>query len=75
MTRKVGSRLRELAVGGQLGHLEYVVTQENLALFRDAVDYPEAGFPSMALAEPARHACNPQGPVSDYRVELEKRRR
>ncbi len=54
MTGELANRYRELVVGGQLGHLEYVVTEENLALFRHAVDYPEASFPSIALAEPAR---------------------
>ena len=54
MTGNIGTRLQELVVGDQLGHLEYVVTEENLALFRHAVDYPEARFPSIALAEPAR---------------------
>ena len=52
MTGEMADRYRELVAGGQLGHLEYVVTEENLALFRNAVEYPDAGFPSIALKEP-----------------------
>lgn len=51
MTGEMATRYRELAVGRQLGHLEYVVTEENLALFRNAIEYPDAGFPSIALKE------------------------
>ena len=42
---------QQLPVGGQLGHLEYLVKQEDLELYRSAVGYPEAGFPSLAVAE------------------------
>ena len=42
---------RRLPVGGQLGHLEYLVKQEDLELYRSAVEYPEAGFPSLAVDE------------------------
>ncbi len=42
---------RRLPVGGQLGHLEYLVKQEDLELYRSAVGYPEAGFPSLAVDE------------------------
>ncbi len=42
---------QRLPVGGQLGHLEYLVKPEYLGLYRSAVGYPEAGFPSLALAE------------------------
>ena len=42
---------RRLPVGGQLGHLEYLVKREDLELYRSAVGYPDAGFPSLALAE------------------------
>ena len=42
---------QRLPVGGQLGHLEYLVKQKDLELYRSAVGYTEAGFPSLALAE------------------------
>ena len=42
---------RRLPVDGQLGHLEYLVKQEDLELYRSAVGYPEAGFPSLAVDE------------------------
>ena len=42
---------QHLPVGGQLGHLEYLVKQEDLELYRSAVGYPEAGFPSLAVDE------------------------
>jgi hypothetical protein len=40
-----------LVIGEQLGHLEYVVTEEKLQAFRDAVEYPEALFPHIAVKE------------------------
>ena len=40
-----------LIVGEQLGHLEYTVTEELLAQFRQAVGYPEAAFPHLAVKE------------------------
>lgn len=42
---------RRLPAGGQLGHLEYLVKQEDLERYRSAVGYPEAGFPSLAMDE------------------------
>ena len=42
---------QRLVVGEQLGHLEYLVTPEKLARFQDAVEYPEALFPSIAIKE------------------------
>lgn len=41
----------KLVVGDQLGHLEYLVTEDKLARFREAVEYPEAFFPSIAIKE------------------------
>ena len=41
----------EMSIGDQLGHLEYVITDENLALFRESVEFPEAAFPSIAVKE------------------------
>ena len=40
-----------LIVGEQLGHLEYKVTEELLQEFREAVGYPEAAFPHLAVKE------------------------
>ena len=40
-----------LPIGGQLGHLEYVVTEELLAQFREVVEFPEACFPNLAVKE------------------------
>lgn len=42
---------QRLVVGEQLGHLEYLVTPEKLAQFQQAVEYPEAFFPSIAIKE------------------------
>ena len=42
---------QRLPVGGQLGHLEYLVKQEDLELYRSAVGYPQAGFTGLAVAE------------------------
>ena len=38
-------------MGEQLGHLEYTITPEVLAQYREALAYPEAGFPNLAAAE------------------------
>ena len=48
-------------MGGQLGHLEYLVKQEDLELYSSAVGYPEAGFPSLALAECRQVLANKYG--------------
>ena len=40
-----------LPIGGQLGHLEYVVTEELLRQFRDVVEFPDACFPNLAVKE------------------------
>ena len=43
---------RELIpVGAQLGHLEYTATAAGLQLFREAVAYPAAVYPNLALQE------------------------
>jgi hypothetical protein len=42
---------QKLSIGEQLAHLEYLVTEDKLRLFRDAVEYPEASFPSIAVKE------------------------
>lgn len=50
-SRDTNSTYDALPVGGQLGHLEYVVTDELLEQFRNAVEFPEACFPSIAVEE------------------------
>jgi hypothetical protein len=51
-TPDYNSRIYEdLPLGGQLGHLEYVLTEELLQKFRDVVEFPEACFPSIAVKE------------------------
>ena len=52
---------QQLPVGGQLGHLEYLVEKESLELYRTAVDYPDAGFPSLALEEYRQVLANKYG--------------
>ena len=44
-------RREQLPVGAQLGHLEYTATAAGLQLFREAVDYPAAAWPQLALQE------------------------
>ena len=39
-------------IGEQLGFLEYMVTEENLREFREAVGYPDAAFPNIVAREP-----------------------
>lgn len=40
-----------IPVGAQLGHLEYAATDAGLQLFREAVAYPAAACPQLALPE------------------------
>ncbi|MFQ6028433.1 MAG: hypothetical protein ACE5Q6_13150 [Dehalococcoidia bacterium] len=42
---------RDFPLGGQLGHLEYLVTPEVLEKFRLSVSYPDARFPNLAARE------------------------
>ena len=44
-------RREQLPVGAQLGHLEYTATAAGLQLFREAVAYPAAAWPQLALPE------------------------
>ena len=44
-------RREQLPVGAQLGHLEYTATAAGLQLFREAVAYPAAVYPNLALQE------------------------
>ena len=73
MAGKISTKYQRLVVGGQLGHMEYVVTEENLALFRNAVDYPEAGFPSIAVKEPAHVLARKFGPLPLFSVKHQER--
>ena len=50
MAGESGRRDR-IPVGAQLGHLEYTATVAGGQLFREAVDYPEAAGPQLALQE------------------------
>lgn len=58
------ARYDAIEVGQQLGHLEYVVTGEMLRRFREAVEYPEAGFPSIAVQEYAEVLNRKYGYIS-----------
>lgn len=44
-------RREPLPIGAQLGHLEYTATAAGLQLFREAVTYPAAAYPNLALQE------------------------
>ncbi len=50
MAGEIGRRDR-IPVGAQLGHLEYTATAAGLQLFREAVAYPAAAYPNLALPE------------------------
>jgi hypothetical protein len=54
---------RELSIGEQLAHLEYVVTEDKLRLFQEAVEYPDAGFPSIAVKEYIEVLTRKYGPI------------
>ena len=56
--------LQRLPIGGQLGHLEYTVTAENLRQFQDAVGYPEAAFANIAAREFLEVLARKYGAVS-----------
>jgi hypothetical protein len=55
---------RELSVGEQLAHLEYLITEDKLRLFQEAVEYPEASFPSIAVKEYIEVLIRKYGPIS-----------
>ncbi|MBM3943546.1 MAG: hypothetical protein FJ316_11645 [SAR202 cluster bacterium] len=62
MTSSLGA-YDKLEVGEQLGHLEYVVTQEQLNAFRQAVDFPEAACLSIAVKEYAEVLTRKHGRI------------
>ena len=60
--------LRRIVVGEQLGHLEYLVTEESLARFRAAVSYPEAAYPNLAAREGWETLAAKHGPPAGVSV-------
>ena len=54
---------RELSIGEQLAHLEYVLTEDKLRLFQEAVDYSGASFPSIAVKEYIGVLTGKYGPI------------
>jgi hypothetical protein len=54
---------RKLTIGEQLAHLEYLVTEDKLRLFQEAVEYPEASFPSIAVKEYIEVLTRKYGPI------------
>lgn len=58
-----GDPYQRLEIGEQLGHLEYVITPEQLQLFREAVEFPEACFPSIAAKEYAEVLVRKHGHI------------
>ncbi|HLF04110.1 MAG TPA: MaoC/PaaZ C-terminal domain-containing protein, partial [Dehalococcoidia bacterium] len=58
-----GDAYQRLEIGEQLGHLEYAVTPEQLQLFREAVEFPEACFPSIAAKEYAEVLVRKHGRI------------
>lgn len=51
MAGESGGRLDRIPLGAQLGHLEYRATTESLRAFREAVAYPAAAWPHLAIQE------------------------
>ena len=51
MTSRQRDRLQGIPLGQQLGFLEYLVTPENLDIYRNAVDYAEAAYPNIVAGE------------------------
>jgi hypothetical protein len=54
---------RQLSIGEQLAHLEYLITEDKLRLFQKAVEYPEASFPSIAVKEYIEVLTRKYGPI------------
>jgi len=53
----------KLSIGEQLAHLEYLITEDKLKLYQDAVEYPEASFPSIAVKEYIEVLIRKYGPI------------
>ncbi len=58
-----GSAYETLVIDEQLGHLEYMVTQDLLSQFQQAVGYPEAAFPHIAVKEYIEVLRRKHGPI------------
>jgi hypothetical protein len=56
-----GDPYQLLEIGEQLGHLEYSITPEQLQAFQEAVEYPQACFPSIAAKEYAEVLARKHG--------------
>jgi hypothetical protein len=63
LTNGTGDPYQRLEIGEQLGHLEYIITPEHLQLFREAVEFPEACFPSIAAKEYAEVLVRKHGHI------------
>lgn len=55
---------QRIVLNEQLGHLEYVVTDEQLRLLQESVEYPEAYFPHIAVKEYLEVLRRKHGPIS-----------
>ncbi|HEU0022815.1 MAG TPA: hypothetical protein VFR55_14260, partial [Dehalococcoidia bacterium] len=55
---------QRITINEQLGHLEYVVTDEQLKLLQESLEYPEALFPHIAVKEYLEVLCRKHGPIS-----------
>ncbi|MDA0733670.1 MAG: hypothetical protein O2909_02600 [Chloroflexi bacterium] len=53
-----------ITIDEQLGHLEYVVTDEQLKLLQESVEYPEAFYPHIAVKEYLEVLRRKHGPIS-----------
>jgi hypothetical protein len=54
----------KIYIGEQLGYLEYQVTKEQLKLLQEAVEYPGAFFPHIAVKEYLEVLHRKHGPIS-----------
>lgn len=54
----------QITIDEQLGHLEYVVTEELLKLLQASVEYPEAFYPHIAVKEYLEVLRRKHGPIS-----------
>lgn len=55
---------QRINIGEQLGHLEYLVTDAQLKMLQEAVEYPEAVFPHIAVKEYLEVLHRKHGPIS-----------
>lgn len=57
------SPLHRIPIGVQLGHLDYPVTPASIQSFRDAVTYPAAAYPNLALPDGLAVLTRKYGPT------------